>query len=58
MQLNSLKIMLDNPFFLYLSYNAPHTPLQATKKDLERNKHIDIEKEELMLLWYRRWMME
>ena len=34
----------DNPFFLYLSYNAPHTPLQATTKDLERNKHIDIEK--------------
>ena len=33
----------DNPFFLYLSYNAPHTPLQATTKDLERNKHIDIE---------------
>ena len=22
----------DNPFFLYLSYNAPHTPLQATEK--------------------------
>jgi len=34
----------DNPFFLYLSYNAPHTPLQATTKDLERNKHIDIKK--------------
>ena len=34
----------DNPFFLYLSYNAPHTPLQATKKDLERNKHIEVEK--------------
>jgi len=34
----------DNPFFLYLSYNAPHTPLQATTKDLERNKHINIEK--------------
>jgi len=34
----------DNPFFLYLSYNAPHTPLQATKKDLERNMHIEKEK--------------
>ena len=34
----------DNPFFLYLSYNAPHTPLQATTKDLERNKHIDVKK--------------
>lgn len=34
----------DEPFFLYLSYNAPHTPLQATKRDLERNNHIEIEK--------------
>lgn len=34
----------DNPFFLYLSYNAPHTPLQATEKDLDRNMHIEIEK--------------
>ena len=34
----------DNPFFLYLSYNAPHTPLQATEKDLERNNHIEVEK--------------
>ena len=44
---NAVKFIEDNsdtPFFLYLSYNAPHTPLQATTKDLERNKHIDIEK--------------
>ena len=34
----------DNPFFLYISYNAPHTPLQATERDLERNKHIEVEK--------------
>ena len=34
----------DNPFFLYLSYNAPHTPLQATERDLERNSHIEVEK--------------
>jgi arylsulfatase B len=26
----------DRPFFLYLAYNAPHTPLQATKKYLDR----------------------
>lgn len=25
-----------NPFFLYLAYNAPHTPLQATPKYLDR----------------------
>ena len=30
----------DNPFFLYLAYNAPHGPLQATKQYLERNRHI------------------
>ncbi len=25
----------DNPFFLYLAFNAPHTPLQATKADYD-----------------------
>jgi arylsulfatase A-like enzyme len=24
----------DDPFFLYLAYNAPHTPLEATEEDL------------------------
>lgn len=28
------------PFFLYLAYNAPHGPLQATPKYLDRFKHI------------------
>jgi len=28
------------PFFLYLAYNAPHKPLQATKKYLDRFAHI------------------
>ena len=28
-------------FFLYLSYNAPHTPMQATEKYLSRFDHID-----------------
>ena len=44
---NAVKFIEDNakdPFFLYLSYNAPHTPLQATERDLERNGHIDVEK--------------
>ena len=27
----------DQPFFLYLPYNAPHTPFQATEEYLERN---------------------
>jgi len=30
----------DNPFFLYLSYNAPHSPLQASQEYLNRNEHI------------------
>ncbi|WP_019028889.1 sulfatase [Colwellia piezophila] len=30
----------DKPFFLYVAYNAPHTPLQASKEYLDRNKHI------------------
>jgi len=30
----------DNPFFLYLAYNAPHTPLQASQEYLDRNTHI------------------
>lgn len=31
----------DKPFFLYLAYNAPHTPLQATEKYLSRFPDID-----------------
>ncbi len=34
----------DKPFFLFLSYNAPHTPLQATEKYLSRFKQIKDEK--------------
>lgn len=30
----------DNPFFLYLCYNAPHSPLQAPEKDIARYAHI------------------
>lgn len=30
----------DQPFFLYLAYNAPHEPLQAPKEDIERYSHI------------------
>jgi arylsulfatase A-like enzyme len=29
-----------DPFFLYLAYNAPHAPLQATEKYLARFPHI------------------
>lgn len=30
----------DNPFFLYVAYNAPHAPLQAPKEDIARYAHI------------------
>ncbi len=30
----------QQPFFLYLAYNAPHAPLQATAKYLDRFGHI------------------
>jgi arylsulfatase A-like enzyme len=30
----------DEPFFLYASFNAPHTPLQATEEDLKLYAHI------------------
>jgi arylsulfatase A-like enzyme len=31
----------NEPFFLYLAYNAPHTPLQATRKYLDRYRHVE-----------------
>ncbi len=30
----------NRPFFMYLAYNAPHTPLQAEKADYEALDHI------------------
>jgi arylsulfatase B len=30
----------DKPWFLYLSYNAPHTPMEAMEEDLARYAHI------------------
>jgi len=30
----------EKPFFLYLSFNAPHTPLQAPEEYLERFAHL------------------
>ena len=31
----------DQPFFLYLAYNAPHVPLEATEEDLALFSHIE-----------------
>ena len=36
-----VKRNFENPFFLFLSYNAPHLPLEATDKYLKRFEHID-----------------
>lgn len=34
----------EDPFFLFASFNAPHTPMQATKADLELYQHIENKK--------------
>lgn len=31
----------DHPFFLYLAYNAPHAPIQATEAYLERTDYLE-----------------
>ncbi|MDI1324108.1 MAG: sulfatase-like hydrolase/transferase [Algoriphagus sp.] len=39
--LNFVKAHQKAPFLLYLAYNAPHAPLQATEKYLSRFDHIE-----------------
>lgn len=34
----------ENPFFLYLAYNAPHSPLEAKKEDLQKFTNIKDDK--------------
>lgn len=34
----------EKPFFLYLSYNAPHSPLEAKEEDMEQYQFIKDEK--------------
>ena len=38
---NFIKQKRAKPFFLYVSHTTPHTPLQATKKYLDRYRHIE-----------------
>jgi arylsulfatase A-like enzyme len=38
--LTFIKESKDEPFFLYLSYTAPHSPLQAKPEDIAANSHI------------------
>ncbi|HAI84466.1 MAG TPA: N-acetylgalactosamine 6-sulfate sulfatase [Chitinophagaceae bacterium] len=37
---NFIKRSSKQPFFLYLAYNAPHAPLQATESYLKRYEHV------------------
>lgn len=37
---DNTKMNTHKPFFLYLSYNAPHTPLEAKASDEEKFEHI------------------
>lgn len=43
----------DNPWFLFLSYNAPHGPMHATEEDLARFPHIEDEKRRIYaaMMW-------
>ncbi|MCF8715618.1 sulfatase-like hydrolase/transferase [Joostella atrarenae] len=41
---NYIEKYKDDPFFIYLAYNAPHTPMQATEKYLSRFGHIEDKK--------------
>ncbi|MDB4522403.1 sulfatase-like hydrolase/transferase [bacterium] len=34
----------ESPFFIFLSYNAPHTPMQATEEDLAVYAHVEDKK--------------
>ena len=38
-----LRRQSDEPFFLYVAYNAPHTPLQVTDRYYDRFPHIEDE---------------
>ena len=42
----------DKPFFLYLSFNAPHAPLKAPDEYLKRFEHLAVEGEPGLLCKY------
>lgn len=44
----------DEPFFLFASFNAPHTPLQATEEDLKLFSHIKDKKRRTYLAMVHR----
>ena len=42
--INFIEENKEGPFYVYLAYNAVHTPLEANKKDIEMFKHLPSEK--------------
>lgn len=40
----AIEANVNRPFFLYLALNAPHTPIQATRADVEALSHIEDER--------------
>lgn len=39
-----VRISAQQPFFLYLAYNAPHYPMHAPQKYVDRFKHLPLER--------------
>lgn len=37
----------DQPFFIYLSYNAVHTPMHAKEEDIEQQSHLEPHKRKI-----------
>ncbi|RCL33891.1 MAG: hypothetical protein DBX01_05100 [Puniceicoccaceae bacterium] len=40
---HQVKLTPEQPFFMYMSYTAPHVPMHAKESDLERVAHIEKE---------------
>ena len=38
---NSVEQNKDHPFFMYVAYNAPHSPDHATREHLKKTEHIE-----------------
>ncbi len=38
--IKAIDVNKQNPFFMYLAYNAPHSPLQSTREDYDALSHI------------------
>src|SRR6185436_4971292 len=47
----------SHPFFVYLAFNAPHVPLEATDRYLARFTNIANEHAALTRLWCPPWTM-